>query len=108
MMTDNDYKQIVKSLRSRTQRMEREGDYWTEEERENLKRMFSEGYGITEMAVYFQRTEPAITQQIEKQDLYERKLYAKRKKNSKGCSCSCKECKLDTKECPHHIPVLER
>ncbi len=105
-MTDNDYKEIVKSLRSRTQRMEHEGDCWTDQERDKLKQMFSEGYGITEMAIYFQRTEPAISQQLEKQDLYERKKYAKRKKRDEVCSC--KACMLDTKECPRHIPILER
>ncbi len=104
----NQKKQIVKNLRSRTQRMDHEGDYWTDAERENLKRMFLEGYGITEMAIYFQRTEPAISQQLEKQDLYERKKYAKRKKSPTVCTCSCKECKVDAKECPRHIPILER
>ena len=37
--------------------------------------MFLEGVGITEMAVILQRSETAIIQQIEKMNLYDRKLY---------------------------------
>lgn len=69
----DDYLQSVKNMRTRTVRLDREGDYWTEDEKNQLIKMFQQGEGITAMALQFQRTEPAIMQQIEKFDLYNRK-----------------------------------
>ena len=66
-------KKTVMNMRNRTVRLERQGDYWTKDEKEQLRTMFKEGIGITEMALTLQRTEPAIIQQIEKEDLYHRK-----------------------------------
>ena len=56
--------EAVTSMRNRTVRMDREGDYWTEEEKEQLVKLFREGEGITAIAIRLQRTEPAIMQQI--------------------------------------------
>ena len=53
-------------MRNRTVRMDREGDYWTEEEKVQLVKLFREGEVITAIAIRLQRTEPAIMQQIEK------------------------------------------
>lgn len=58
--------EMIKSLRNRTVRLEHEGDYWTAEENERLKSMFSDNLGISEIALTLQRTEPAVMQQIEK------------------------------------------
>ena len=58
--------EAVTSMRNHTARMDREGDYWTEEEKEQLVKLFREGKGITAIAIRLQRTEPAIMQQIEK------------------------------------------
>ena len=65
-MHEYDIYEAVTSMRNHTVRMDREGDYWTEEEKEQLVKLFREGEGITAIAIRLQRTEPAIMQQIEK------------------------------------------
>ena len=59
-----------------------EGEYWTEDEIERLREMFDEHFGITEAAVTLKRSETAIYQQMEKQDLFDRKANPKRRKHS--------------------------
>lgn len=91
----------VISMRSRTVRLDREGDYWTEEEKEQLVKLFREGEGITAIAIRLQRTEPAIMQQIEKMDLYRRKeTPVRRKSTPKPPACLCDTCQLDSASCP--------
>lgn len=95
----------VINMRNRTVRLDREGDYWTKAEKEALVEQFQNGAGITEMAIYFQRTEPAIMQQIEKMDLYRRKDAPKRRKScNKPRGCLCGSCDLDPELCPHTAP----
>lgn len=98
--------QTVINMRRRTVRLEREGDYWTKAEKEALRRLFNEGVGITEMASILQRTEPAIIQQIENMDLYERKKNPIRRKShtkSPGYLCNkcvyCQTCFATRKHC---------
>lgn len=99
-MTSNNV-EIVKNMRQRTTRLDREGDYWTEEEKAQLKSMFEEGIGITEIAMVLQRTEPAVMQQIEKMDLYQRERYPQRRKSvPKAPACLCSTCMLDRSFCP--------
>ena len=91
----------VKNMRNRTVRLDREGDYWTDQEKEQLVRMFRDGEGITTMAICLQRTEPAVMQQIEKMDLYQRKTNpSKRKLTAKPPTCLCAACQLDSTFCP--------
>ena len=68
-MSEVEYKEAVKNMRNRTTRMDREGDYWTDDEKRELERLFNQQVDVTEIAVRLQRTEPAIMQQIEKLDL---------------------------------------
>lgn len=94
------FKESVKSMRNRTVRLDREGDYWNEEEKTQLVNMFHEGIGITAMAIQLQRTEPAIIQQIEKLDLYNRKEAPSRRRSSlKESVCLCSVCRLDPALC---------
>ena len=68
-------------------------DYWTEEERQQLQDLYSEGYGISEMAIIFNRNEGAIYNQIEAMGLSQ-KMRRKRKKSTE-CKCSkciCEDC----------------
>ena len=97
IMFRNGYEESVKNMRNRTVRLDREGDYWTAEEKEELVQKFNEGEGITAMALALQRTESAVIQQIEALDLFGRK-----KKNpiSKPPCCLCTNCKLDPALCP--------
>lgn len=93
--------EAVTSMRNHTARMDREGDYWTEEEKEQLVKLFREGKGITAIAIRLQRTEPAIMQQIEKMDLYRRKESpARRKSTPRPPACLYDNCQLDPASCP--------
>ena len=73
IMFQDTYTESVKNMRNRTVRLDREGDYWTADEKETLVRKFNEGEGITAMALELQRTESAVIQQIEAMDLFGRK-----------------------------------
>ena len=100
-MDDKSFKESVQSLRVRGNRLEREGDFWTKDEKERLIFMFYEGVGISEISIRLQRTEPAVFQQIEKLDLYQRKQYPKRNKKSyKSSGCCCPTCKAAPSLCP--------
>lgn len=103
-MMNNDIAQTAKNMRNRTTRLEREGDYWSEDEKEQLKEMFFDGIGITEIAIRLQRTEPAVIQQIEKMDLYGRKSHPIRARkcslSSKAPACLCDDCQAAPTLCP--------
>lgn len=108
-MVENSLKESVISMRTRTTRLEHEGDYWTPDEIDQLKTHFREGMGISEIAVTLQRTEPAIIQQIEKLDLYNRKasprrvrtVHEKAAENRTICDCClCANCTVDPELCP--------
>jgi len=60
--------------------------YWKQEEKELLTKMFNEQVGITEMTVYFERTEKAIINQLDKLNLYDRVRASNKPKE--GCLCS--------------------
>lgn len=101
MLNEQNYTNTVKNMRKSAVRLERQGDYWSEEDKENLSKMFLEGVGITEMAVILQRSETAIIQQIEKMNLYGRRLYPARQKNcSEQSKCLCGTCMADPALCP--------
>jgi len=93
--------EMIKSLRNRTARLEHEGDYWTAEENELLKKLFYDFTGITEIALILQRTEPAVMQQIEKLDLFCRKTNPKRQKKQKKHYCPCEKCQYTRNTCPY-------
>lgn len=92
----------VRNMRRRTVRLDREGDYWTDYEKQQLVSMFDNGDGITAMALQLQRTEPATVQMIEKLDLYNRKSQPSRRKSApKPAVCLCDRCQLDPALCPY-------
>lgn len=109
-MNDLEFSEAVKSMRNRTTRMEHEGDYWSPEERSQLEHLFHTGIGITAIAIQLQRTEPAVAQQIERQDLYQRRQYRQRRRSPKErCSCLCGRCGLDPECCSYRgAPVGEQ
>ena len=102
MMDNVGYTQTIKNMRQRTARMEHEGDYWSDEEKRQLRILFEQGIGISEMAVRLQRSERAIYQQIEKMDLYGRKANPKRNQKQKAPSCLCSRCKCARNACPRY------
>lgn len=74
----------IKALRNGTAGKNRAN--WMPEEKELLAKMFREQVGITEMAVYFERTEKAIINQLDKLNLYDRERSSNKPKE--GCLCS--------------------
>ena len=101
MMDEQGFRESIRSLRTHGSRLEHEGDCWTTEEKERLEEMFYEGIGISEIAIRLQRTEPAISQQIEKMDLYGRKDRPKCcKYHRKAPQCRCSTCEADRSICP--------
>lgn len=108
MITNQEYLETVKSMRNRTTRLDHEGDYWTQEEREKLARLFDSGAGLTDIAIQLQRTEPAVFQQIEKLDLYQRKENPTRHRNdSLPPSCLCARCRFDVTACPYRMDCVK-
>lgn len=103
IMIKNGYEESVKNMRNRTVRLDREGDFWTADEKEALVRKFNEGEGITAMALELQRTESAVIQQIEALDLFGRK---KKNPAPKLPCCLCANCKLDPALCPRQGQCL--
>ena len=101
MMDEQGFRESIRSLRTRSSRLEHEGDCWTTEEKERLEERFHEGIGISEMVIRLQRTEPAINQHIEKMDLYGRKDWPKRRRYPrKALQCCCSTCKANRSLCP--------
>lgn len=112
-MTEDAFQESVRNLRNHVGQLEREGDYWSDEDRERLRTMFGQGVGITEIAIRLQRTEPAVFQQIEKLDLYERKDRPRRRKSEPKpipapCECLCSVCEVDPNSCPNNQRRKER
>lgn len=93
-MNDDARRKCIRSLREGTVKLEHEGDYWTNQEKETLIRNFNNGVGITEMADQFRRSEPVVMQQIEKMDLYHRKDNPKRRRSIGKGRCLCGRCQL--------------
>lgn len=101
MMNQEKYREAVRNMRHSPASLERRGECWSEEDKGKLSEMFFDNVGITEMAVILQRSETAIMQQIEKQDLYGRRLYPARQKNcSEQPKCLCDNCMADPALCP--------
>lgn len=102
MIKDKNHKEMIRQMRSGASRLEREGEYWTLEEREDLKRMYFDGVGITEIAMILQRTELAVTQQIEKQKqefFMSMEQEPRRRRSKKRLDCLCCRCQM-REDCP--------
>ncbi len=101
----------VRMMRERTTRLDRAGDYWTEEEKEMLVQKFMAGEGITAIALALQRSEPAVYQMIEKLDLFNRKAQPMRRRcNRKPSGCLCPKCEnypSDCTKCQNHSDQQE-
>lgn len=91
----------VKALRDGTAGNRR--TYWTPEAINTLTNMFYEQVGITEMAVYFDRSERAIMNQLDKLGLYRRVRAANKPKE--GCLCSA--CTMYSR-CKEQGPLCEQ
>lgn len=80
--------ELVKAMRQRTVVMDKEGTFWTDEEKRFLKDCFNQGVDTRIVAATLHRTEEAIWKQMEK-------LY--KKVRSHQCrieKCLCHKCKI--------------
>lgn len=59
--------------------------YWTEKEKEQLTSMFHRGIGVSEMALYFRRSEEAVANQIRVLGLREQCRTTYKKKHESIC-----------------------
>ena len=67
---------------------ERHREYWSESERDQLREMFANGIGITEMALTFRRSEMAVVNQLNTLGLFKKCRAPKRTKKE----CLCPQC----------------
>lgn len=83
--------QLIRAMRQRIAQLDREGNYWTDDERKHLRELFYGGIGITAIALELRRTESAVMQQIQSLNLYEK---VRRVSGIKGQDdCLCVRCK---------------
>lgn len=101
-MTLNSERELLLALRRGDLPSERSKEYWSEEEREELRRRFYvEGMGISKCALHFQRSENAIVQQLTVMGLLIPPGFGKqRQKAARRTKCQCPRC-LEL-ECPHY------
>lgn len=100
MLNDYEFRQTVMNMRNKVVLLEREGEYWSDEEREQMRCLFESGTGLTTIAMILQRTEMAVIQQGMLMNLFSpphiRKQYV-----HKPPRCRCPNCKVEPAQCPH-------
>ena len=81
------------TLRNGGNTPERSGDYWSESDLSELERLFWDGIGMSEIAIYMQRTEVAIYQQLLKLGVLARQCVPRtRREKSVNRGCLCPDC----------------
>ena len=73
---------------------EKQSSAWTKDEKKQLAEMFYDGVGITEMAIFFERSEPAIINMLDDMKMYVKKQ--RRRVAGISSACKCPECELFT------------
>ena len=105
MINEEEFRQSVLIMRSKGEKLDREGEYWSDEERGFLQSLFDSGTGITAIAIILQRTELAVIQQAQLMDLFT-PPHKKRKYSPRQPKCLCCNCKLDPALCPYKQLLL--
>lgn len=78
---------------------ERSGEYWSDAEKDELRRLSMAGDGISQIALMLQRSENAVFQQLAVQGLLA--LQGKPRERGKNePKCRCPEC--NGKNCPYY------
>ena len=100
------------AMRAGELKMKREGEYWTDEEREILKIRFLAGISASEIALDLERTESAVYQQAERMQMIVKNTRVSRKScpDKQDPVCLCSVCTLDRSLCPrceHYRPLQE-
>ena len=90
----------VRKMRDRTEPVDRQQEYWTDDELQRLESMFYEGVGITDIALELGRSEIAIFNRVK---AFYRRVRAPRQYKAE---CQCRKCAyyIDGKcTCPNGI-----
>lgn len=95
----HDQNQLLISLRNGDIPSERSKEYWSEAEREELKKLFWSGKGISEISLLLQRSENAVVQQLTVMGLLT-PPGKQRTRVPKPPKCQCPRC-LEL-ACPHY------
>lgn len=98
-MNLNEQRQLLAAIRSGDLPSERSTEFWTKEERTELKESYKAGVGISELSLRLQRAETAIYQQLIVMGLTATSGNRNPKK-PKPHKCECPHC-LET-QCPHY------
>lgn len=75
------------------------GNYWSPEERDELRLLYESGVGISQIALQLQRSEQAVVQQLIAMDLFT-PTGNTRNRSSKTPQCLCSKCQLPKSERP--------
>lgn len=78
----------IKKMRENGAVQERNGDYWSEEDAQQLNSLFYEGVGLSEIAVRTMRTERAVYQKVNSMELFEKVRQPRAPKVNTECLCS--------------------
>lgn len=93
-------KERVRAMRQRTAQLEREGMYWTEDEKVQLRQSIWDDLDITEIALNLQRTEMAVLQQAQLMGLYRKARNCPPRKQKR--KCLCEQC-LQKESCASYL-----
>ena len=94
---DNHHK-MIRAYRTVEMIPARNGEYWREEERDLLAKRYSEGVGISEIALELQRSESSIFQQLSYLNII--KTPNERRPYCRKARCLCIKCDL-REDCPY-------
>lgn len=103
MINEEEFRQSVLIMRNKGEKLDREGEYWSDEERHYLQTLFDSGTGITAIAIILQRTELAVINQANQMDLFT-PPYKKSRYSPRQPKCLCCNCKLAPAFCPRQQP----
>lgn len=88
----NNERELLLALRRGDLSSERAKEHWSDEERENLRRMYAaEGTGVSKIALIFRRSENAIYQQLTSMSLLTTPGKERRTGTRKN-KCRCPRC----------------
>ena len=101
-MRSQEMKDKTIAMRSGKLQMQKDGNYWTEDERSTVRSLFEAGVPVNEIALELERSESAVYQQIYQMGLYVLAPEKKRNRRTapKEPSCLCAVCSCDCSLCP--------
>ena len=95
----NNQRDLLIAIREGKIPSERSGEYWSDAEKGELRRLFMEGVGISQIALILQRSENAVVQQLIVLSLLTPPGSSRGLKKNEP-KCRCPEC--DGKNCPYY------